>query len=232
MSLSGLKIVVAGGTGGLGSAVAHTLAEDGAKILVSYHHNEARAKELSKTAEVVQVDVTQPEGRSRLLDAAADFYGLVVFTGTAARGPNDWEESLQVNYLGPIQLARDAVARLKHKGTSGSIILIATMQTVGVFPGSTVYAGAKAALVHAGRILAKESRGPAEVRVNIISPGVIAAGMARASIQSGKYDKYLRDGHIPRWGTPDDVGRAIRLFLEPDNYITGQHLVIDGGLNL
>jgi NAD(P)-dependent dehydrogenase (short-subunit alcohol dehydrogenase family) len=103
---------------------------------------------------------------------------------------------------------------------------------VGLFPGSTVYAGAKAALVHAGRILAKENRGPGEVRVNVISPGVIATGMAIASILSGKHLRYCENGSIRRWGKGEDIARAVRLFLEPDNYITGQHLLIDGGLNL
>lgn len=232
MPISDLKIILAGGSGGLGSTVANMLAADGAKLVVSYHSNESRARSLSKIAQVVQADITALEDRTRLLDAAPAFYGLVIFTGIAARGAADWEQSLQVNYLGPIQLAREAAARLKRDGTSGSIILIATMQTVGLFPGSTIYAGAKAALVHASRILAKESRGPGGVRVNVISPGVMSAGMAAISIQSGKYDRFLRDGFIPRWGMGQDIGRAVRLFLEPDNYINGQHLLIDGGLNL
>ena len=85
---------------------------------------------------------------------------------------------------------------MKSAGVSGSIVLIATMQTVGLFPNSTIYAGAKAALTHAGRILAKENRGRGEVRVNIVSPGVMNAGMATVSIESGKYDRYLNEGSI------------------------------------
>jgi NAD(P)-dependent dehydrogenase (short-subunit alcohol dehydrogenase family) len=56
--------------------------------------------------------------------------------------------------------------------------------------------------------------------------------MARASIASGKYAKYLDDGSIPRYGSARDVARAVRFFLEPDNYITGQVLTVDGGLTL
>jgi NAD(P)-dependent dehydrogenase (short-subunit alcohol dehydrogenase family) len=56
---------------------------------------------------VVQTDITALEDRTRLLDAAPAFYGLVIFTGLATRGAADWEQSLQVNYLGPIQLARE-----------------------------------------------------------------------------------------------------------------------------
>ena len=60
----------------------------------------------------------------------------------------------------------------------------------------------------------------------------MAAGMARASIASGKYDRYIAEGVIPRFGRAEDVARAIRFLLEPDNYITGQVLCVDGGMTL
>ena len=56
--------------------------------------------------------------------------------------------------------------------------------------------------------------------------------MARASLESGKYDAYVRQGVIPRFGRPEDVARVIRLLLEPDNYLTGQVITVDGGLTL
>jgi NAD(P)-dependent dehydrogenase (short-subunit alcohol dehydrogenase family) len=106
------------------------------------------------------------------------------------------------------------------------------MQAVALFPGSTAYAAQKAALIQAARILAKECRGRIDIRVNVICPGVNKAGMAEASIASGKYDRYLTDGVIPRFGRAKDVARAVRFLLEPDNYITGQVLTVDGGLTL
>ena len=114
----------------------------------------------------------------------------------------------------------------------GAIVLFSTMQAVSLFPGSTPYAGAKAALLQAARILAKECRGPANIRVNVICPGVTTAGMAEASIASGKYNRYIDESVIPRFGRAVDVARAVRFFLEPDNYITGQVLTVDGGLTL
>jgi 3-oxoacyl-[acyl-carrier protein] reductase len=232
MPLRDLEIVAAGGSGGLGSPAVRILASEGAKLIVSYNRDEARARELASIATIIQADITKSEDRARLLDGAPNIYGLVVFTGFAARSAEDWDQSLSVNYTGPIRLAREAAERMKHKGTCGSIVLIGTMQTVGLFPNSTNYAGAKAAMVHAGRILAKEMRGVREVRVNIISPGVMNAGMGAASVQAGKYDRFMKEECIPRWGSGTDIARALRLFLEPDNYITGQHLVIDGGLTL
>jgi len=58
------------------------------------------------------------------------------------------------------------------------------------------------------------------------------AGMALASINSGKYDRFVRSGVIPRFGRAEDVARAVRFFVEPDNYVTGQVLLVDGGLTL
>jgi NAD(P)-dependent dehydrogenase (short-subunit alcohol dehydrogenase family) len=106
------------------------------------------------------------------------------------------------------------------------------MQAVSLFEGSAAYAAPKAALLHAARILAKECRGKANIRVNVVAPGVTAAGMAEASIASGKYDRYLAGGIVPRFGRAADVARAVRFFLEPDNYVTGQTLAVDGGLTL
>ena len=142
------------------------------------------------------------------------------------------ERSHRVNYLGPVLLAREAAEQMKSAGTQGAIVLIGTMQAIALFPGSTAYAGPKAALLHAARILARECRGAANIRVNVVSPGVTAAGMAEASIASGKYDRFLTSDIIHRFGRAEDVARAVRFFLEPDNYITGQVLSVDGGITL
>ena len=164
-----------------------------------------------------------------------DLYGLVVFSGDPARISEPEAASrlsFEANYLGPMMLAREAADRMKSAGTPGAIVLISTMQAVSLFPGSTAYASQKAALMHAGLVLAKECRGKTNIRVNVICPGVNQAGMAEASIASGKYAKYIDEDIIRRYGRAEDVARAVRFFLEPDNYITGQVLTVDGGLTL
>jgi pteridine reductase len=140
--------------------------------------------------------------------------------------------SHEVNYLGPILLAREAADRMRSSATPGAIVLVSTMQANALFPGSTAYAAQKAALQHAARILAKECRGLSNIRVNVVSPGVTAAGMAQASIASGKYDRFIREGIVSRFGRGEDVARAIRFLLEPDNYVTGQVISVDGGITL
>ena len=229
------EIVLAGGSGGLGSATAELLAAEGARVVVGYRANRERAQRLSSIAAIVQADLSQPADRARLLDACPKLDALVVFSGNPARGPASEETlrlSFEVNFAGPILLAREAAERMKASGAHGSIVLLSTMQASSLFAGSTAYAAGKAALLHAARILAKECRGPVNIRVNVICPGVNQAGMAEASIASGKYDRYLAEGIIPRFGSAVDVARAVRFFLEPDNYVTGQVLTVDGGLTL
>lgn len=237
-SLRGREIVLAGGSGGLGSATAELLAAEGARLVVSYRANEERASRLRDLAQIVRADLGSANDRKQLLDAAPALYGLVVFSGDPSRvaDPSGLEEAMrrshEVNYLGPILLAREAAARMKDKSTPGAIVLFSTMQAVSLFTGSTAYASPKLALLHAARILAKECRGRENIRVNVVCPGVTGAGMAEASIASGKYDRYLNDGMIPRFGSAIDVARAVHFFLEPDNYVTGQVLTVDGGLTL
>jgi NAD(P)-dependent dehydrogenase (short-subunit alcohol dehydrogenase family) len=133
---------------------------------------------------------------------------------------------MRVNFVGPVLLARDFVNAAGDR--DAGIVFVSTMQGVGVFPGSSVYAAPKAALIHTARILARQWN----VRINVVAPGVNNAGMAEASVRSGKYDQFLEKGIISRFGRPEDIARAILFFLEPDNYITGQVLTVDGGLSL
>ncbi|MDZ4800213.1 MAG: SDR family oxidoreductase [Bryobacteraceae bacterium] len=224
------EVVIAGGSGGLGSAAVRLLSTD-CRVVFSYRTN---AVSPADAATPVQADLLSASDRARLLDAAPALYGLAVFTGTPARGDSEeaYRLSHDVNYLGPILLAREAASRMRATSTPGAIVLISTMQASAVFPNSTAYAAQKAALIHAGLILAKENRGRTNIRVNIVCPGVNQAGMAEASIAAGKYRRYLDEDIIPRYGYPADVARAVRFLLEPDNYITGQVISVDGGLTL
>lgn len=244
-SLQGREMILAGGTGGLGSATANLLAKEGANLILSYRGNHERAEQVAAqvrasgngagSAQVIQADLANDEDRRVLLEGASELYGLVILTGDPSRGSDlarTLPQSFAANFAGPILLAREAAEVMKMRGIPGAIVLLGTMQAGAVFPNSTAYAAQKAALIQGALVLAKELRGPANIRVNVVSPGVTAAGMAQASIASGKYNRYLQNGSIPRYGKADDVARAIRFFLEPDNYVTGQVLTVDGGLTL
>jgi NAD(P)-dependent dehydrogenase (short-subunit alcohol dehydrogenase family) len=236
--MKGLRFLLAGGSGGLGRVTAEALAREGAELVISYRQNRQRAEELSSLGQIVQADITLSEDREQLLRSAGPIDGLVVFSGNPARVgdpaqmPAQMELSHATNYMGPLLLARAAAEGMKERNLPGSIVLFSTMQGIGIFPGSTAYAGAKAALIHGAKILAKELRAPSNIRVNVISPGIMHAGMAETSIASGKYQRFLDEGIIPRFGRATDIARAVRFLLEPDSYITGQVLQVDGGIVL
>ena len=230
-------VILAGGSGGLGSTVARSAAERGYKPIVGYLKNAERAGALAAElgCPAIGGDIADAPVRKSLIAAAqeqGELYGLVVLAGNPSRVPleqataDDLLASMRVNFAGPILLARDFASTLGEK--DGSIVLLSTMQAIGVFPGSTTYAAPKAALVHAAKILAKQWK----VRVNVVAPGVNDAGMAEQSVRSGKYNSFLEKQVISRFGKPEDVARSILFFLEPDNYITGQVLTVDGGLSL
>jgi NAD(P)-dependent dehydrogenase (short-subunit alcohol dehydrogenase family) len=225
-------VLLAGGSGGLGAATARLLAAEGARLVIGFHREAERAERLGFP--VCRADIRTAEGRKALLDAAPGLYGVVVFVGDPGRGVEEeiLRRSMETNYLGPVMLAREAAERMKAAGAEGAIVLLASMQAVYPFENSTAYAAPKAALVHAARVLAKEYGGKTDIRVNVVAPGVTTAGMAEASLRSGKYDRFLQSGVIARWGRAEDVARAVRFFLEPDNYVTGQVLTVDGGLTL
>ena len=240
-------VVVAGGTGGLGAAVVLLLAREGARLVVGYRANRARAEALRQAAaeqygstfRLVEGDVVLPQVRRAYLDAASELgeppCAAAIFPGDPARAK--WEAldaaaleaSLRANYVAPILLAKELGSAMEQSAAGGSIVLLATMQAVAPFESSLNYAAPKAALAHAARILAKQWR---RVRVNVVAPGATVAGMAETSVSGGKYDPYVASGAIPRFGRPEDIARAVRFFLEPDNYTTGQVLVVDGGLTL
>lgn len=246
-TLAGKVILAPGGAGGLGAATVALLAAEGAQVVVGYRQDRARAEKLAQAlnnrgpgrVHLIEGDLRQPDARRRLVEAAAgvtgEIYGLVSFLGDPARADfatlddRAMADSLATNYIAPVLLARDAAAHMLDRKVAGSLVFLASMQAVAEFEGSVNYAGAKAALVHAARILARQW---ATLRVNVVAPGVTISGMARASLESGKYDAYLRQGVIPRFGRPEDVARVIRLLLEPDNYLTGQLITVDGGLTL
>jgi len=249
-SLAGRVVLVAGGAGGLGAAITALLLQDGAIPVVGYRSNKGHALAFQQKLQdhyggmvhLVEGDVAEPAARARYVEAAlavkGEVHGLVALTGDPARikgGEIDGEalhDSFTANFEAPILLARATAEEMTKRGSRGSIVLVSSMQGVYPFEGSLAYAAPKSALVHASRILAKEYGGKADVRVNVVAPGATVVGMARASIDGGKYDPYVDRGVVPRFGRPEDVARVARLLLEPDAYITGQVITVDGGLTL
>jgi NAD(P)-dependent dehydrogenase (short-subunit alcohol dehydrogenase family) len=245
--MKGQTVILAGGSGGIGAALADWVASRGGIPVIGCRSNAERARSLAARIEqrhavaapVVVGDVLEPGVREALWAAAAgvgDLYGLVPLVGEPARVAiedatvEDFLDSTRINFVAPMLLARDFAARVG--GHDASIVLVSTMQAVGIFPGSTLYAAPKAALIHAMKILAHQWGGSARLRVNAVAPGVTTSGMAEKSVGDGKYDPFIENDVITRFGRAGDVAEAIGLLLRPDSYITGQLITVDGGLTL
>jgi NAD(P)-dependent dehydrogenase (short-subunit alcohol dehydrogenase family) len=249
-SLAGKVVLIPGGAGGLGSAVTALLLLEGALPVVGYRSQRGRALAFQQKMQdayggpirLVEGDIREAAVRERYvrdaLEVKGELYGLVALTGDPARVKPEavdagvLHDSFDANYAAPVLLARAAAEAMQRRATRGAIVLVSSMQGVHPFEGSLAYAGPKAALVHAALVLAKEYGGAADIRVNVVAPGATSVGMALASIQAGKYDAYVERGVIPRFGHPEDVARVVRLLLEPDAYVTGQVITVDGGLTL
>jgi len=161
--VKGKTIILAGGSGGLGSAVAEEIARRGGLPVIGFLSNRERAEALAQRIfdkhgvrpPLVEGDILAASTRQRLLEEArnaGDLYGLVPLAGNPARMPvesateEDLVNSMRVNFVGPVLLARDFAAAARER--DASIVFVSTMQAIGIFPGSTVYAAPKAALVH------------------------------------------------------------------------------------
>ena len=248
--LAGRVILLAGGTGGLGAATAALLITEGAYPILGYHTNRGRAELVEQRLQdtyagpvgLIQSDIRDAAGRRRFVEEALRVRdridGLVVFTGDPARAKTadlespSFQEALDQNAVAPLLLARDVALAMRERSARGAIVLLSSMQGTYPFEGSLAYGTAKAALIHGAKVLAKDFGGRGGININVVAPGVTTVGMARASVDSGKYDPMIDRGVIARFGKPEDVARVVRLLIDPDGYITGQVIVVDGGLTL
>jgi 3-oxoacyl-[acyl-carrier protein] reductase len=246
-TLARQTVIVAGGTGGLGSALVALLAREGASLIVGYRWNRDRAEavraaikeQFNTTIELVAGDIAEPavidEYVAAVQKAGRPLAGAAIFSGDPARVALEaltretMAASLESNYVGPVLLAKRLGENMEQTDEGGSIVMLATMQAIAPFASSVNYAAPKAALVHAAKILAQQWN---KVTVNVVAPGATVAGMAESSVRSGKYDRHIVSGAISRFGRPEDVARAVRFFLEPGQYTNGQVLVVDGGLTI
>ena len=246
-TLAGKTVIVAGGTGGLGSALVALLVREGAKLVVGYRWNRERAdalrgaiqEQFGAAIELVAGDIADPKVIESYAAAVEKIgqplVGAAIFPGDPARVALDaltretMAASLESNYVGPVLLAKRLGEMMESAADGGNIVMLATMQAIAPFASSVNYAAPKAALVHAAKILAQQWK---KVMVNVVAPGATVAGMAESSVRSGKYDRHITSGAISRFGRPEDVARAVRFFLEPGQYTNGQVLVVDGGLTI
>jgi NAD(P)-dependent dehydrogenase (short-subunit alcohol dehydrogenase family) len=231
--------VVTGAANGIGAVIAEHAAKAGFSVS-AWDIDEAKVSALAERISKVtpqHVDVADEEAVNAAFDALPEPPTLVVNNAGQVRfGPllslsvEDWNTVLRVNLTGTFIVARAAARHMAAVG-SGSIVNVASINGVAVAPRAGAYTAGKAAVVKLTEQMALEWSDHG-IRVNAVSPGLIDAGMSEP-IYSDPETRRVRIAHVPmrRLGSAEDVADAVMFLASPQaSYITGQNIVVDGGI--
>lgn len=239
--------LVTGSSRGIGRAIALRLAKDGYDIAVNYAGNlEAAEKTASEiaalgvTAKIYKADTSKiDEVKAMFKEIRKDFGGLDVLVNNAGVVDDAYllmvnqeslARSLAINVRGYINCAQQAALRMAGAG-KGVIINISSVSSVIAVEGQTVYSATKGAVNSMTATMAKELA-PRGIRVNAVAPGFIGTDMLK-SIPEDLAQKYIDAIPMKKFGTAEDVANVVSsLCSDGFSYMTGQVIVLDGGLSL
>ncbi len=245
LGLQGKRVIVTGGTKGIGRAIAETFADEGADVAICARNGEEVAKAVDAlAARGVRatgraVDVGDgPALKAWVADVATEFGGidkLVANVSALAIGPEEenWNQSFQVDIMGAVRLVEAAMDDLLASDAA-SIVTISSVSGREIDFASGPYGAFKAALVHYTQGLAYHLAGQG-VRANSVSPGnTYFPGGVWNQIETGNpglFEAALALNPTGRMGTPQEMADAA-VFLSSDraSFITGTNLVVDGAL--
>jgi 3-oxoacyl-[acyl-carrier protein] reductase len=237
-ALGGKTALVTGGSRGIGRAIAAELAHAGASVVVGYRSGaeEAEAVAAEIGGRAVEADVSDADEARRLVEEAGDLDILVNNAGITRDGllmrmpDDDWHAVLETNLGGVFHTCR-AASRGMLKRRSGSIVNISSVVGVHGNPGQTNYAAAKAGIIGFTKSLAREL-GNRGVRANVVAPGYISTRLTEELPDELK-ELMLQNTPLGRFGAPEDVAGAVRFLCSDEaSFITGEVLLVDGGLGM
>jgi NAD(P)-dependent dehydrogenase (short-subunit alcohol dehydrogenase family) len=238
--------LVTGSTSGIGAAIARRLSRDGHAVVLhsrsSVDTGRAMAAELGN-ATYIQADLALDVDRVRLVREAIAVWGrldvlvnnagisrVIPHGDLAAATPAIWQELHELNVVAPFRLVAEAEAALRdvaRRGRPGCVVNISSHAGVRAKGASIPYATTKAALNHMTRLLAL-SLGP-DIRVNAVAPGLVDTPMT--ADWTAAQTLWRERSPMRRAATPDDIAQVVAMLVASD-YLTGEIVMSDGGLNL
>jgi len=241
--LDGKTALVTGGGRGIGQAIALRFAREGARVAIVGPHKETLADTVSKGRGIEPIvgDVTKKQDVERALDAfIGKFQRIDILVNNAGgidpkpffdKSSADWMRILELNLVSAF-LCAQAAAKPMLAAKSGKIVNITSVRGLEHCGREPImdYSAAKAALISFTMTLAKQLA--PHVNVNAVGPGHTKTDIWRSLAQEVK-DKMLAGTYLQRFAEPEDIANAVLFFASAESdFITGQHLVVDGGFSL
>jgi 3-oxoacyl-[acyl-carrier protein] reductase len=234
--------LVTGASRGIGAAVARELADAGARVAVNYNASAEAAEQLAGEIGGVAVGgdvsdsgsakevVERAESELGDIDILVNNAGITRDTLIARMSDEEWDAVIATNLSAAFYTSR-AVARKMLRRRSGAIVNMSSFVGVHGNPGQANYAATKAGLIGFTKALAKEL-GTRGVRVNAVAPGYITTDIT-ADLSDEIREFLLQATALGRLGDPQDVARAVRFLCSDEaSFITGETLLVDGGLGM
>ncbi len=239
--LRGKVALVTGGAKRIGRAIVLELARAGAHVVFTYRHSAADAAETEREATAfggdvhrINADVRHSEAVRQVIGETLERFGqLDVVVNNVGRYEDvrfeeitdrQWDEMMETNLRAPFLVSREAIPALR--GQRGRIIHLGSVGGILPFPTHAHYCASKAGLAHLTRAMAR-ALAP-EIAVNAVAPGLIIFKPEPSPWEARMVEKTP----LRRAGTPEDVASAVRFLATCDAALTGQILVVDGGLSL
>jgi len=236
------RALVTGAARGIGKAIATRLGAEGWTVaLLDISRSDAEAAAAGIDGAVgLGADISDEASVEAALDAFGGPLDLVVNNAGIVRfGPlldlaaEDFAVVTRVNLVGTFTMARAAARRMRDANVHGSIVNITSMNGVAPGPNGGAYGATKAGIALLTQQMAIEW-GPCGIRVNAIAPGLILAGMSDP-IYADPEIREARESKVPlgRLGTADDIASLVVFLASADaSYITGQNILVDGGVTM
>lgn len=240
------RVLITGGDRGIGRAIAFLLSESYYNIDFTYNSGRIEAEETAarirntgREVSYFRVDLgsrTKLEDfTKRIMDSRKTYFAIVnnagIYRGTHLSETQDeeWEKIINLNLSAPFYISRDLNSIISD---GGSIVNIASVYGIRSDSWALGYQASKAALIHLTRGLAKELA--PRIRVNAVAPGYIRTDLNKSAWENDSFNTRIRKmTPMSRWGEPEDVARTVRFLISPENsFITGETIVVDGGIGL